>query len=58
MTEITTEKYREEAVKGIKNTVLQDALTNLQERFGRGTADGYKNLPEGPELRQRAQGDS
>ncbi len=54
MTEITTEKYREEAVKGIKNTVLQEALANLQERFGTGTAEGYKNLPEGPALRHLA----
>lgn len=54
MTEITTEKYREEAARGAANAVLRGALANLQHRFGRGTAEAYRKLPEGPELRKRA----
>jgi L-lactate dehydrogenase complex protein LldF len=54
MAEITTEKYRKEALKGIANPVLQRALVNLQNRFGRGTAEAYRRLPEGPDLRLRA----
>lgn len=52
--EIATENYRSEAVKGIQNPVLQRALANLQVRFGRGTAEAYRRLPEGPDLRFRA----
>ena len=54
MTRITTEKYREEAIKGINDPVLQKALAALQLRFGRGTAEAYRNLPEGPGLRRKA----
>jgi L-lactate dehydrogenase complex protein LldF len=54
MIRITTEKYREEAIKGINDPVLQKALAALQVRFGRGTAEAYRNLPEGPGLRQKA----
>jgi L-lactate dehydrogenase complex protein LldF len=54
MSGITTEKYAEEARKGIANPVLQKALASLQNRFGRGTAEAYRQLPEGPELRLRA----
>lgn len=49
-----TEKYTAEAVKGIENPVLQAALANLLARFGRGTAEAYRRLPEGPALRFRA----
>jgi L-lactate dehydrogenase complex protein LldF len=54
MTRITTENYREEAIKGINNPVLQKALAALQVRFGRGTSEAYRNLPEGPGLRRKA----
>jgi len=51
MMDISTEKYRRNARKGLENRVLQKALYNLQVRFGRGTAEAYRKLPEGPELR-------
>lgn len=51
-----TNAYVEEACRGIQNPVLQSALANLQERFGRGTARAYQELPEGPELRFKAHG--
>ena len=54
MTEIKTEKYVEESRKGMQDPVLQKALVDLQERFGRGTAEKYRQLPEGPDLRLRA----
>ncbi len=54
MPDITTEKYVEAARQGIANPVLQKALTGLQDRFGRGTAEAYRRLPEGPQLRQKA----
>lgn len=54
MTRIEPEKYQSAASNGIKDRVLQNALANLQERFGRGTAAAYLNLPEGPALRHRA----
>jgi L-lactate dehydrogenase complex protein LldF len=54
MSEITTENYIEEAKRGIANPVLQKALTGLQDRFGRGTAEAYRRLPEGPDLRLKA----
>jgi L-lactate dehydrogenase complex protein LldF len=54
MSDITTGKYVEEARKGINNPVLQKALAGLQDRFGRGTAEAYRKLPEGPDLRIRA----
>lgn len=56
MTAIRTEKYVEESRKGIADEVLQRALADLQERFGRGTAEAYRQLPEGPELRRVAHG--
>ncbi|MGD9301138.1 MAG: LutB/LldF family L-lactate oxidation iron-sulfur protein [Desulfobacterales bacterium] len=34
--------------------VLQGALADLQNRFGRGTALAYQKLPEGPDLRLKA----
>ena len=54
MTKITTENYVPEARKAIKNQVLQRALADLQNRFGRGTAESYQRLPEGPGLRLKA----
>jgi L-lactate dehydrogenase complex protein LldF len=54
MTKITTENYVAEARKAIKNQVLQEALADLQNRFGRGTAECYRRLPEGPDLRLKA----
>jgi L-lactate dehydrogenase complex protein LldF len=54
MSNVSTEKYVEEAKRGIANPVLQKALFGLQDRFGRGTAEAYRRLPEGPDLRLRA----
>jgi len=54
MIRISTEKYRDEAIKGINDPILQKALADLQVRFGRGTAEAYRNLPEGPGLRRKA----
>ncbi|MEJ2098582.1 MAG: LUD domain-containing protein [Desulfobacterales bacterium] len=54
MTKITTENYVAEARKAIQNRVLQAALADLQDRFGRGTAECYRKLPEGPDLRLKA----
>jgi L-lactate dehydrogenase complex protein LldF len=54
MSKITTENYVAEAKKAIKNQVLQAALADLQQRFGRGTAESYRQLPEGPDLRLKA----
>lgn len=54
MTKISPENYVAEAQKAIKNPVLQKALADLQNRFGRGTAECYRRLPEGPGLRLKA----
>ena len=54
MTNISPENYLAEARKAIKNPVLQKALADLQRRFGRGTAECYRKLPEGPDLRRTA----
>ena len=54
MAKITTQNYVAEAGKAIKNQVLQKALADLQHRFGRGTAECYRQLPEGPGLRLKA----
>jgi L-lactate dehydrogenase complex protein LldF len=54
MSGITTDKYVEAAKKGIADPVLQRALAGLQDRFGPGTAESYRQLPEGPELRLKA----
>jgi len=51
MASVTTEQYRSKAAEGIGNPVLQKALVNLQDRFGKGTAEAYRQLPEGPDLR-------
>jgi len=54
MSEIFVGDYIAEARRAMQNPVLQDALADLQERFGRGTAAAYRNLPEGPDLRLKA----
>ena len=54
MSEITTADYIAEAKKALKDPILQAALADLQNRFGRGTALAYRNLPEGPDLRLKA----
>ena len=51
MSEINTEKYVEASRRGMQDKVLQKALADLQERFGRGTAEAYRQLPEGQDLR-------
>jgi L-lactate dehydrogenase complex protein LldF len=54
MTKITTENYVPAAAKAIHNQVLQKALADLQNRLGRGAAESYLKLPEGPSLRLKA----
>ena len=54
MSEITNADYIAEAQKALNDPVLQNALTDLQARFGRATALAYRNLPEGPDLRLKA----
>ncbi len=53
MAEINTESYRQNAIKALDDGVLQSALANVQNRLGPATAKMYKELPEGPELRQK-----
>jgi len=54
MSHITTERYKTEARKAIKDRVLQSALASVQDRLGKGTAKAYRELPEGPGLRRTA----
>ena len=54
MPEIFIGDYKAEAKKALDNQVLQSALADLQNRFGRGTALAYQRLPEGPDLRLKA----
>jgi L-lactate dehydrogenase complex protein LldF len=54
MSEIFIGNYKAEAKSAINNPVLQSALADLQNRFGRGTAIAYRKLPEGPDLRLKA----
>jgi L-lactate dehydrogenase complex protein LldF len=54
MNHITTEHYKAEARKAIKDRVLQSALASVQDRLGKGTAKAYRELPEGPGLRRTA----
>ena len=51
MSEIFIGDYIAEAKRALNNQVLQRALADLQNRFGRGTALAYQRLPEGPDLR-------
>lgn len=55
MTEIQTEHYVNNAKIALNDTVMRKALAGLQERLGPATAQTYINLPEGPELRLKAQ---
>ena len=54
MSEIFVGDYLSEAKRALKNQVLQGALADLQNRFGRGTALAYQKLPEGSDLRLQA----
>lgn len=54
MVEIKTRYYKQNAAKAILDPVLQRALSNVQNRLGPASALAYQNLPEGPELRQKA----
>ena len=54
MVTIETQNYRQNAAKAIENKVLQNALSNFQNRLGPATALMYNELPEGPGLRQKA----
>ena len=54
MSEIFIGNYIAEAKKALDNQVLQSALADLQNRFGRATALAYQQLPEGPDLRLKA----
>lgn len=47
-------RYRQMARNAVRDKVLRGALFGIQERFGKGTARAYRNLPEGPGLRQVA----
>jgi L-lactate dehydrogenase complex protein LldF len=54
MSEIRTEAYREEAVKGMADPVLQKALSGFQHRVAPATVRHYRSHPEGPAVRQMA----
>ncbi len=54
MREIFVGDYVAEARRALNDPVLQGALADLQNRFGRGTEQAYRNLPEGSDLRLRA----
>ena len=43
--------YQHSAHTAINDPVLQRALANLQQRLGRGAAEGYRRFQEGPDLR-------
>lgn len=49
-----TSDYTRKAKSAIKDQVLQTALVNLQEKFGKGAQRGYQAFPEGPDLRLKA----
>lgn len=48
---LNTEGFNKEAYKALQDKVLQKAIFGMQERLGKGTAQAYQKLPEGPELR-------
>ena len=54
MSEVFVGDYIAKAQEALKDPVLQGALADLQNRFGRGTALAYQKLPEGPDLRLKA----
>ena len=47
-------RYKETAQKSIHDQTLQEALSCMQQRIGRATAQKYKDQPEGQDLRQLA----
>jgi L-lactate dehydrogenase complex protein LldF len=49
-----TDRYRSAGAKAIGDSVLQGALANLQKRLGQGALAAYRQLPEGPGLRDVA----
>jgi len=54
MVKISTEAYKSEARKALKDSGLLKALADVQERLSKGTFQAYRNLPEGPQLRVKA----
>ncbi len=52
MNRIRTEQYRRLAGAAMTDPVLKKALAVLQARLGQGALDGYRELPEGPDLRR------
>lgn len=46
--------YNTQSRAAIHDPVLHTALVNLQERLGKGAAQGYLGFPEGPDLRLKA----
>lgn len=54
MSEIRTEAYREAAVRGMADPVLQKALSGFQHRVAGPTAARYLSHPEGPDVRKMA----
>ena len=53
MGEISTELYKQHAANALDDEVLQNALSDVQNRLGPATARMYRELPEGLELRQK-----
>jgi L-lactate dehydrogenase complex protein LldF len=51
---MNSSSYIKRSHTAINDPVLHKALANLQERFGKGTAQGYLDFPEGPGLRFKA----
>lgn len=54
MTRIQTRLYKPRARRALADPVLRAALSNMQNRLGPATAQTYRDLPEGPALRQKA----
>ncbi|MFO7875962.1 MAG: hypothetical protein R6U55_05205 [Desulfovermiculus sp.] len=44
------------ACESLDNQTLQRALSGMHQRIGRATAQKYRELPEGPDLRFQGQG--
>lgn len=51
---MNSSNYTQKARTAIADPVLHKALVNLQERFGKGAAQGYRDFPEGLDLRLKA----
>ena len=54
MADVRTEHYKREARRALQDQTLLDALADVQDRLGKGTAKAYQELPEGPDLRRKA----